>query len=680
MRFSWEWICEHVKLEIDAAEAAELLSLRGLTVDEVIEEAGDVVFDIDITANRPDAMNHRGVARELAAIAGTRLLPLERLFTEGGGKAAEHCRVEIVDAEGCHRFCARVIKGVKTGASPEWMARRLERAGMRSIDLLVDITNYVLWELGHPLHGYDLSLVPEGRIVVRRAERGERLKMIDGSEKVLDPDILVIADGSRAIGVGGVMGGFDTEINPSTVDILLEGAYFDPVITRRGARKLGLSTDASFRFERGADINGMVGAIERCCHLYEQLGGGQVLEGLVDEYPTRHEPMSVEMDHVRLCSFAGLEIPKRRVEEIATALEFETEVAGESWSFGIPSFRVDLEREADIFEEIIRIVGYDNVPPTLPHVDIEPQDQLKLHQVIDAAEGVLLAAGYTEVLNYDFVDPDGNALFAPAGAGKPIKVLNPIAEPQMSIMRQSMAPSLMGAIRHNINRGISGMRIFEIARVFFAGGDEPLERTVVGIAADAPEAAPHWHTPRSPADLYEIKGVIETIFTRLGISDMIISEGTEGFLQPLVRAALRRGEDVIGWFGEVGEGLLAHYDLPHPVFLCQIDLGAVAGDSFPGRSFRRGSKFPSVSRDLSFTVAPEVSYARVRGAIESAGVGEIVEISLIDLYRGEATGGRTNLTVRVVYQSGARTLTQDEVETFHGKVRDSLNSLGVEIR
>lgn len=680
MKFSWEWICEHVKLEMEAAEAAELLSLRGLTVDEVISEAGDVVFDIDITTNRPDAMNHRGVARELAAITGTRLLPLERSFEERGGKAADHCRVEIVDAAGCHRFCARVIKGVTTGPSPDWMTRRLERVGMRSIDLLVDITNYVLWELGHPLHGYDLKLVPDGKIVVRRAERGERLKMIDGSEKVLDPDILVIADASRAIGVGGVMGGFDTEINPSTVDILLEGAYFEPVVNRRGARKLGLSTDASFRFERGADINGMVGAIERCCHLYEKLAGGQVLEGLVDQYPTRHEPVAVEMDHRRLCSFAGLEIPEQRVGEIAAALELGAELDRHTWRFDIPSFRVDLEREADLFEEIIRIVGFDNVPPTIPHVAIEPQDKLKLHQVIDAAEGVMLAAGYTEVLNYDFIDPEGNALFAPPGAGKPIKVLNPIAEPQMSIMRQSLAASLMSTIRHNFNRGVSGMRLFEIARVFFAAAGQPLERTILGMAADEPEPAPHWHSPRCPADFYEFKGVIETIFTRLGISDIIIGEGTEEFLQPLVRAVVRRGDEVIGWFGRVAEGPQAHFDLPHPLLLCQLDLGAVAGDAFPGRSFRRGSKFPSISRDLSFTVAPGTSFARVRGAIEGAGVDEIVEISLIDLYRGEATGGRTSLTVRVVYQSGERTLTQEEAEAFHGKVRDSLMLLGVEIR
>jgi phenylalanyl-tRNA synthetase beta chain len=680
MKFSWEWIGEHVKPGLGAEEAADLLSLRGLTVDEVIEEAGDFVLEIDITTNRPDAMNHRGLARELAAITGSELLPLEQGFKEGGGKASEHCSIEIVDAEGCHRFCARVIKGVKTGPSPNWMVRRLERVGSRSIDLLVDITNYVLWELGHPLHGYDLALVPDGGIVVRRARKGERLKMIDGSEKVLDPEVLVIADKDRAIGVGGVMGGFDTEINPATVDILLEGAWFEPMVVRRGARSLGLDTDASYRFERGADINGMVGAIERCCHLYEKLAGGRVLTGLVDVYPTRHEPKRVAMDHRRLCSFAGLEIPKQRVEEIAAGLEIPAERKGDGWVFEIPSFRVDLEREADMFEEFIRIVGFDNIPPTLPHVDVDPHDRLKLHRVIDAAEGVLLSAGYTEVLNYDFIDPEGDALFAPAGAGKPIRVLNPIAEPQMSVMRQSLAPSLLSNIRHNINRGVSGMRIFEIARVFFAGKGEPEERTMLGIAADAPEPAPHWYSPLRPADFYEIKGVIETLFTRIGIGGMIISEGTEGFLQPLVRAAVRRGGRIVGWFGRVAEDRQAHYDLPHPVLLCQIDLDAVTEDAFPGRRFRRVSRFPSVSRDLSFTLARGVNFAQVREAIEGAGVGELAEIVLIDLYRGEATGGRTNLTVRVVYRSDERTLTQDEVEVLHGKVRDSLVRLGVEFR
>ena len=680
MKFSWDWIRQHVDLEMSAAEAAELLTLHGLTVDEVIETGGDTVFDIDITANRPDAMNHRGIARELAAAAGTVVKPVEMSLEEGGGAASGAATIEIEDPVGCRRFCARVIRGVKNGPSPEWMARRLEAIGSRSIDVLVDITNYVLWELGHPLHGYDLNRVRGAKLVARRAKQGEYLRLLDGSEPKLDPEVLVIADGERAVGVGGVMGGADTELEPTTTDILLEGAYFDPVVVRRGARRLGMSTDASYRMERGVDINGPVEALARCCHLFEKLAGGRVMEGMIDTYPAPKEPVEVTMRHSRLCSFAGLEIPQAKVEEISKALEIPASRDGDDWRFEIPTRRVDIEREIDMFEEIIRIVGYHNVPPTLPVVDQEPADRLRLHQVIDAADGLLLASGYTEVANYDFIDPTENAIFAPEGAGEPIKVLNPIAEPQMSIMRQSLAPSLLGNIRYNFNRGVSGMRIFEIARVFFDGEEAPAERTTLCICADAAEPAAHWLRREHPADFFEIKGVMELLFTRLGLRDMIISQGNRGFLQPLERADVYHGNELVGWFGRLSDGAQAHYDIPHPVYIGQLDLDAVAGDALPERRFSRGSRYPSVSRDLSFTLAADVAYRQVLEAIEAAGITETVDIVLLDLYRGEATGGKTNLTVRVVYQSDERTLTQDEVEAFHGKVRDSLRKLGVEFR
>jgi len=250
----------------------------------------------------------------------------------------------------------------------------------------------------------------------------------------------------------------------------------------------------------------------------------------------------------------------------------------------------------------------------------------------------------------------------------------------MSVMRQNLAHSLLSNIRYNYNRGISGIRIFEIARIFFAGAEEPLERTVLCLAADAPEPPPHWHHRQLPVDFFEIKGVMELLFTRLGLRDIIINEGTENFLRSEVCADMRHGVKSVGWFGEVAEAALAHYDLPHPVFIGQLDLDAVAGEAFPERRFVRGSKFPSVSRDLSFTLAADIAFAKVRETIAAAGVDEIVDISLIDLYRGEATGGRTSLTVRIVYQSNERTLVQEEVEAFHGRVRDGLRSLGVEFR
>lgn len=680
MRFSWEWLLDHLELDIEAEQAADRLSMHGLTVDEVFEEAGDTVLDIDITTNRPDAMNIRGIARELAAVTGAGLLPLDTAFDETAEPASEYCSVRIDDPQGCHRFCARVIKGVSIGPSPDWMARRLESIGMRSLNLLVDITNYVLWELGHPLHGYDLALVPEGKIVVRRAGSGERLMMIDGSERILDPSILVIADEKRAIGIGGVMGGGDTEINDNTVDILLEGAYFEPALIRRGSKKLELSTEASYRFERGADINGMAQAIDRCCNLYANLAGGSICKGMVDTFPTPHDQVTVEMDRLRLCSFAGLQIPNKQIKDIFSSLELPAEPSADKWTVKVPSRRVDLEREADLFEEVIRIVGYDNIPSTLPHVDVSPAPPLKLHGIVDAVEGIALSAGYNEVWNYDFIDPTENALFAPEDAGEPIQVLNPIAAPQMTVMRQSLVPSLMKNIQRNLNRGIYGLRLFEVARVFTAGADGPVERTVAGFAAEPSEPPPFWHSQQKRADFFELKGVIELIFTRLGLHDIIISEGKVGFLEPAECADVSYRGKPVGWFGKIGPVTLAHYDFQEAPLIGQLDLEAIGEDALAQPRFRRWSRYPSVSRDISFALPGNLTFDKIRDAVAGAGVDELIEIRLIDLYRGEATSGRTGVTVRVVYQSNEHTLTQDDVEVLHGKIYKSLQKLGVEFR
>lgn len=695
MRFSWEWLQDHIKLDASPDEAAEKLSLRGLTVDEVIDVGGDTIFDIDITTNRPDAMNIRGIARELSAIFGIPLESVDQNYHELTKPSSGFCNVKILDADTCHRFGAKVIMNIENRETPTWMRARLERVGLRSINLLVDITNYVLWELGHPLHGYDLDLVPEGKLVVRRAYEKEKLALIDDTVRELTPEMLVIADKDRAVGLGGIMGGSETEINNRTKNILLECAWFEPINIRRTARNLGLQTEASYRFERGMDVADIPAAIDRCCHLYQKLAGAEICREMVDEYPTVHNPVTVTMKHDRLNEFAGMQISREKVAKIFGALDFSAGVKENIWKVGIPSRRIDISREADLFEEVIRIVGYDEVPPTLPHVEPEPAAPDSLHQLIERAEGVLLAAGYSEVINYDFVDPAGNDLFSPPASGEAIEVLNPIATPQMSVMRQSLAPSLMNNLRHNINRGNLGIRIFEIARVFFDGADGPFEKTMVSIAADGAAGEPFWLAEEESGEFFEIKGVIELLFTSIGVSDIIVKKGTARFLDSATSADLYRSDDKeepgkkaepIGWFGRVSKEILESYDLPHPVFLGQLELGVFAGKPLQENRFRRESKFPSVNRDLSFTLSAVdgksggISYRQILESIRSTGVEEITDVRLIDLYRGKSTSGEQSMTIRIRYQADNRTLTQDEVEGFHAKVRDSLASLGLRFR
>lgn len=703
MRFSWEWLKEHINLEISANEAADLLSLRGLTVDEVIPFGDDFVFDVDITTNRPDAMNIRGIARELSAITSVNLEPVAVNYHEQTKRAQELAKISIDDPDACHRFCARVITNAKNGPSPDWMTRRLESAGMRSINLLVDITNYVLWELGHPLHGFDLDLLPEGKLIVRRAVDGEKLNFIDGEERKLDESMLVIADVNRAVGLGGIMGGADTEIGDNTVNILLECAYFEPTGVRKTAKKLGMSTEASYRFERGMDHTDIPRAIDRACSLYQKLAGADICKEMIDEYPVVHQPVIVTMNHEKLCAFSGMHITKETVARIFSALDLAAEFKETFWKVEVPSRRVDITREADLFEEIIRIVGFERIPGTLPHVHQQNLEQNTLHELIDVADRTLLSAGFTEVINYDFVDPEKDAVFTPGGAADPYKVLNPIASPQMTSMRQSLATSLMMNIQHNANRGNSGLKIYEIARTFHRSSEGPVERTVIGIALEGTPPEKKWSREERSADFFELKGVMEYLFTRLGLSGIIYDTGTVAFLAAESRAdvfmakgdlskksetrSAESGGDrlPIGWFGQISKEVQNKYDLPHPVFLGQIDLGVLVDEPRKEARFSRPSIYPSVTRDLSFilpagTVKDKIYYETILETIENVGVEELADIQLIDLYSGAETEGELSMAVRVTYQSFEHTLTQEEIDGFHTKIRERLASLGVSFR
>jgi phenylalanyl-tRNA synthetase beta chain len=687
MKFSWEWLQEHIKLNMTAEEAAELLSAHGLTVDEIIPAGDDVVFDIDITTNRPDAMNTRGIARELSAITGISLESLADNYHEITKPAHELASVDIQDPKGCHRFCARVITNAKNGPSPDWMVRRLESVGMRSVNLLVDITNYVMWELGHPMHGYDLSKIPKGKLIVRPAKKGETVELIDGSKPKLVTSDLMIADSDRAIGLAGVMGGADSEISDTTKDILLECAYFDAVSVRRTSKKHGIMTEASYRFERGMDHDDIEQAIDRTCHLYQKLAGSEICKEIIDEYPAVHTATAITMYHDKLCQFAGLDISRDKVAAIFSALEFSATYKENIWKVIVPSRRVDIERPADLYEEIIRIIGFDKIPATIPHVNVAVRQDNKLHKIIDTVNDSMLSVNFTEVMNYDFIDPDDNKLMAPADAGEPISVTNPIAAPQMTTMRQSLVASLMVNMRHNHNRGNTGLQIFETARTFFQRAAGPEEIATLAFALDAGPQEGNWRSSAETVDFFAAKGVAEYLFTRLGLSGIIADggESTPAFLDggQAVTFKLADSNTEIGWIGAAASQVQKHFDMAHPVYLGQLNLSAIEEAVTFGANFSRVSVYPSVSRDLSCLMPSgdkQVTFGKIKEAIYSTGVETIVDVGLIDIYQGKETGAGQSMTIRVIYQSNTQTLTQEEVEKDHAKVRESLSALGISFR
>lgn len=691
MKFSWDWILEHIKLDMSAHEGADLLSLHGLTVDEVIPFGDDFVLDVDITTNRPDAMNIRGLAREFSAITGVSLESLDLHYPEITTRVQDYASIDIQDARLCHRFCARVIKNTKNEPSPDWMKRRLEAVGMRSLGVNVDVTNYVLWELGHPLHGYDLKSIPEGKIIVRTAENGEQVKLLDDSTKKLDESDLVIADVNRAIGLAGVMGGHDTEIEPHTTDILLECAWFDPVAVRKTGKKLNIKTEASYRFERGMGHFNIPTVIDRACHLYHKLAGGEVCREMIDEFPTEPAPKIVTMNHERLCEFAGMEVSRDRAGTIFTNLGMQAEFRETFWRVTVPSRRVDITREADLFEEIIRIVGYDKFPATIPHVMAEIEEPDAMEELIEECHGAMLSAGFTEVINYDFIDPEDNAVFAPDGSGKAFSITNPIAAPQWTTMRQSLAPSFVNTIKHNANLGNTGLKLYEVASVFHREHGKPVEHGVLGLAMDAAEPATKWPYHGNMVDFFDIKGVIQTLFTRYGVSDIIYDTGEEAFLAPWASAKMlvqRNGSagryEKAGWFGQLTEQLQEQFGLPNPVFLGQIDLETLLAASRGKRSYMQLSRYPVASRDMSILIPAEhqgaIRYADIVKTVRAVELPELAGIELLDIYTGEKTQGATSMTIRLIYQSMERTLTVEEVEEMQARARKAVEELGISFR
>ncbi|MGD2114321.1 MAG: phenylalanine--tRNA ligase subunit beta, partial [Acidobacteriota bacterium] len=455
MLFSCDWLSDYVDLPEDRGELARLLTAAGLAV-ELIEETddGDTVFDIDVTTNRVDAMNHLGLAREVAVVTGAALREPEDAVEEAGESAASVIRVVIDAPELCTRYAARVIRGVAVGPSPEWMARRLRAIGLRPINNVVDVTNYVLWEMGQPLHGFDLEEIGGGEIRVRRAARGEKVVTLDEVERELEPDMLVIADASKAVALAGVMGGHDTEVTEGTEDVLLESAWFDPLSVRRTAKALGMHTDASHRFERGADPEVQARAASRAARLIAETGGGTVLAGVVDEvaatHATRHRTPTIPLDLDRLDAFAGVAMPEGKPEEWLTGLGCTVErTGGRTFEVTIPSWRLsDLEETADLYEEVLRIHGYDDVPSTLPSLGEPDAPPTPLQELRRRLRRELAGCGYAEAINWAFHSHEEAERYPALGEGaageRPVELTNPLSE-LYAVMRRSLLPGLVAS-------------------------------------------------------------------------------------------------------------------------------------------------------------------------------------------------------------------------------------------
>ena len=490
MRIVYNWLKEFVEVTAPAAELRSRLSLAGIAIDSVEETAAGTVLDAEITANRPDCLGHYGIAREVAAIYRVPVKALQPKLKESSEKASDATRVDIEAPDLCGRYTARVLRGVKVQPSPEWLRQRLEAIGQKSINNVVDVTNYVMFELGQPMHAFDMDKLAEKRIVVRRARPGEKIRTLDGAERTLTKDMCVIADAARAVAIGGVMGGADSEIGFSSRNILLESAWFDPISVRRTSKALGLRTEASYRFERGADPEMAEMASRRAAELIQQLGGGEILAGVVDAYPRREAPIAIELSRRELLRVMGADIPDRDIEEILSALGFQpsrgngnsadTESRHAVWQCERPSWRRDVTRGIDLIEEVARHYGYDKFPPRLPPAK-RPAHRLPHAEALDRLRERVIALGYREIVAIPLVDARRDEIFRADGVA-PAVIGNPLAE-DASVMRSNGVVSMIGALEWNLNHGQRDLRLFEVGKAYELRDGEPLETPVLTLGA-----------------------------------------------------------------------------------------------------------------------------------------------------------------------------------------------------
>jgi len=616
--------------------------------DSTVGESFDALIDIKITPNRPDALSLAGLARDLAVKVNGKFKLPEVKFQQSEKKTESVARVTIEAKKDCPRYAARVIKGIEIKESPLWLKRRLEFAGLRPINNVVDATNYVMLELGHPLHAFDLNTIKNNQVVIRNAKPGEKMTLLDDSEVKLEETDLLIADEEKALALAGIMGGQSSEVSESTTDILLESAYFNPSTIRRTSKRLMKSTDASYRFERGTDYEKMINALHRAAQLIQQLAGGEILNGAVDAQARLPHRETIVMSIERVNTLLGLSLTGREMSDILTRLGFEigrteeTEIAVKA-----PSHRPDIEGEADLAEEIARIHGYEKIEAKVPPMRNKADIPISLHRLTQLVENEFTAMGFNQAISFSFVSPEQNSAAGFSEDGKEIKVLNPLVSEQ-SVMRRSMVPSMLESVARNINQSVSDIRLFEIGKTYewvdAEGPEAPenesldihtKERTVL-CAAIAGVKNGNWHTGSRAYDFYDMKAVADRLIQKLGYTRFVIEpmEDHPHYHPGRSAAVLVKGQRLI-WFGEMHPALARKLDIKKRVYLLECPFEGKVMDEPEVPKYKEIPKTPSSKRDLAIVAPKNVTALQLERTIKSASGNLLDSIDVFDVYEGD---------------------------------------------
>ncbi|MBI5969859.1 MAG: phenylalanine--tRNA ligase subunit beta [Deltaproteobacteria bacterium] len=681
-------MCSEVELGIKESSDGIMLLPKDAPLGVLLNEylnLNDYILNVNVTPNRADLLSVVGLAREASVITGAGLKLKDVKPVDGGALVETIISVTIADGAPCRRYSARVITGVKVAPTPEYIRKRLEASGVRAVNNVVDATNYVMLETGQPLHAFDLDKIQERKINVRLAVTGETIDTLDGHTRKLDPDMLVIADADNPVAIAGVMGAKFSEVGAQTENIIIESAWFEPASVRRTSKRLGLTSESSYRFERGVDVEGVVKAIDRVAAMIAETCGGQVAKGVVDVYPVRFKPADITFRIKKALSLLGVgaELRDNECLEILTRLGITSRKVSEGFfTVTPPSFRHDIKNESDIIEEVARVRGYDKIPCGAPVAPLASSASAErgVNGIRDKIREILVNAGFFEVMNLSFVSP---AAFESSGFKREdaVKILNPLSE-ENSVMRASLAPSLLENLRYNLDRKNEEVRIFEIAPVFMRGEKLPAEKWICAGLIYGARNGLAWNTPKDWADFYDVKGAMERVIEGVGAQGFETSAKGSALMHPGKSAAFEINGEAIAVLGETHPDIQERFGLKRPAYIFELDMDALGANLGAGKKYSALARFPESSRDVAFLIDKDAAYGDIFSAIIKIDTKLIESAEVFDVYYGEnIPAGKKSVALRVTYRSKDKTLTYDEVSALHAKVGAELTGrFGAELR
>ena len=678
MKISLEWLRDYLDPGIPLPQLITRLAMIGLVAESWEEKDGDVVLDVETYANRPDTLGHLGMAREMAVMLGLAPKQPQVVLAELPEKSSDLVDVQIRDDDLCPRYCGLVVKGLEVGPSPDWLRRRIETMGLNPVNNVVDVSNHVLFSTAHPIHAFDLEKLAGRKIIIRRAKKGERLLALDGSDLSLEPDMLVIADEARPVALAGIIGGQETAVSDTTREVFIESAYFDPVSVRKTSKALGLQTDASYRFEREADISFPPQAARLAASQLTAFGGKSAL-GIVDIYPKPRKNRELRLRLKRVADLLGVEVEADFIQDTLAGLGFELRAEPkDSWLVKVPFHRVDIEREADLVEEIARFYGYDRIPTVLPPLKVIerfPQDDNKAERT----RQILLQQGFDEALNPSFADPERQALFQiPL---QPLEIRNPISS-KASQLRTTLAAGLLENVAWNFNRGQEGVYLFEVGNIYDQSAESHRERLALGVVACGLKGDPHWQKKTEEAGYYQVKGAVEALLTQLRYDPIRFQPKEHPFFESGSALAIVHKGTRLGCLGYIHPRVLAAYDLKKRVAYAELDLETLFEKKPKPFQFSAVPRFPAVERDLSFLVKSKVSYQDVKDELDKLALPYLESYRLVDRFVGAALPqGQVSFTFRFQFRNPSATLQAGEVDKLQQRIVAHLHSaLGAELR